>query len=757
MSYKVAPLTVNPKQKSSFMSKAFVSQPSAEEEALVGRLFVLMEIDQSRPEDFALADFIVKDIYHHYYENEQFFLRDKIANLKIDYIFEAAITKLNRGIADFLETQKTPFRPGNLTIVIGVLYKNQLLFTSLGTSKAFLLYRPKTKNNQPLSDYNLMDISEKTDDPTQEIAHQAKLFANVINGTVPAGGYFLFANEALLEYLSKKQLTDIVTTLPPASAAEQMKNLLEQTNAFVAFFAMIVKNTVGEERTVELANNPAYSIPANQTVMGGGRTSVDQFNTTQERTEELLSPSGVLTAKKWLAKLRPTSSVLKDYARDTARSLNVSAGRLKAKQEKLQLGKKIVDLGKVFFYLGRDAASTVVALFTDPSARRSVVDGSKNAVKDTLLRTRNLVTGFQKMKRKQKILLSVIGIAVIVLIVNLVYSSLHSRQAAAEARLTEAKTAFEQKEHQLEASLLYNNTDGARQILNEMDSLIKELPQKTDNEKSTVADLTNRYHAKLDTIFAITRITNPTVYAELPADSSTLALVENELFAGNGQAKAVYKVGTDKQISTLNTDSLSGQPLTALVDGSDLYMYDGATVFSYQPLETSFKAMTIENKPNTLSAVAVYNNRLYAASASDHTIYRFNQDKRTFTFTSRQNWLKGNLEAKEINSLAVNGRIFMSADNHLERFASGNNDNLVFEETTPQLEKPTQVAISSDQALVYVLDPANHRLVVYSADGRYNAQYTSDNFTNLTGLAVSEDNKKLYLLNGKTIYEVDAK
>ncbi len=168
MSYKVAPLTVNPKQKSSFMSKAFVSQPSAEEELLVGRLFVLMEIDQSRNDDFALADFIVKEIYRHYYENEQFFLRDKIANLKIDYIFEAALTKLNRGIAEFLETQKISFLPGGLTIVIGVLHQNRLLFTETGSSKAFLLYQPKVKTGQILGDFNLMDISEKPKTPLKK-------------------------------------------------------------------------------------------------------------------------------------------------------------------------------------------------------------------------------------------------------------------------------------------------------------------------------------------------------------------------------------------------------------------------------------------------------------------------------------------------------------------------------------------------------------------------------------------------------------
>lgn len=753
MSYKVAPLTVNPKQKSSFMSKAFVSQPSAEEELLVGRLFVLMEIDQSRTDDFALADFIVKEIYRHYYENEQFFLRDKIANLKIDYIFEAALTKLNSGIAEFLETQKMSFRPGSFTMVIGVLHKNRLLFAETGTSKAFLLYQPKVKAGQILADYNLMDISEKTEDPTQEISNNNKLFANVINGAIPTGGYFLFANEAVLEYLSKKQLTDIITALPPASAVEQMKILLEQTNAFVPFFALVVKNTLGEEKIPDYARTSS-PVPVATGTMGGGRTSVDQFNTTQERTEELLSPSGMLTVKKWLAKLQPASSTLKSYAQDTARTINLSAGKLKARESGLAIGKKIFDFFRVTISLVADTGKTLFQLVTSGTARQDFLGSFKNGGIKIIVGSRNLVDRMRTLSLKQKIVLSIIAVCLLLFGGNLVYSSITSKNKAEAARVAQAQSDFEQKEHQLEASLLYNNTDGAKQILAEMNTIIASLPTKTESDKAIVKTLTDRFHARSDAIFAVTRIDAPTTFVELPADSEDLTLTASELYAANGSAKTIYQVGSDKKITSLTSENFSGKSITPLTDDQDTYFWDNGNLFTFIPLDSSIKKMTIENKPENFSSVAVYNTRLYGVSLDDKTIFRFNQDKRSASFSNRQEWLKSKLNVTNVSSLSVNGKIFTIADQKIHRYSSGNDDQLVIEPTTPALESPTRLVVSKDQKLLFILEPKNKRVIVYSTDGLYKAQFISESFNNLKGLAVSEDNKKIYILNGKTIYEL---
>ncbi len=750
MSYKVAPLTVNPKQKSTLTSKAFVSQPSAEEELLVGRLFVLMEIDQSRADDFALADFIVKEIYKHYYENEQFFLRDKIANLKIDYIFEAALTKLNHGIAEFLETQKMALRPGSLNIVIGVLHKNRLLFAHTGANKAMLLYRPKPKANGVILDYNLLDISEKTQDPTQELATQQKLFANVVNGQIPSQGYFLFANEAVLEYLSKKQLLDIISTLPPTSAAEQIKLLLEQTDAFVPFFALIVKNTSGEE----------YAIPQGQpsevaAAPLGGQGSVERLNLTQEKTEQLLSPSGLLTIKKWFNRIQPQTATIKSFAQGTARQLNLATSRLNSRRSSWNLGQKSIDVLRVIASVGADAIRAAFSWITNAEARRSSMEKARAAFRRLLLAARAVPERFSRLTLRNKILLSVIVLCIIGFAGNLIYGGITAQRKAAAARLSEVQSSFEQKEHQLEASLLYGNTEGARTLVEEMGALLNGLPNKTESDKAALADLTTRYQTRLDSLFAVTRLKNPAAFAVLPAAADSLALAGGALYAPRGESKNVYAIDANGQVATLTYDGFSGSAIRASQDDGTAYFWDGTALVRYSAAD-AFKKAVIEDFPAGTSDAVVYNTRLYAVSLSDKSVYRFNQDKKTFSFSNRQAWNKDAITLPAVSSLSIDGRIYLTGDKQIKKMAGGYAENLTLDPTTPALEEPTAAVASPDLNYLYVLEPSKKRLLIYTDDGKYLAQYTSDAFDNLHGLALDEANKKMYLLSGQNVYRLDA-
>lgn len=755
MSYKVAPLTVNPKQKSSLMSKAFVSQPSAEEELLVGRLFVLMEIDHSRAEDFALADFIVKEIYKLYYENEQFFLREKIANLKIDYIFEAALTKLNRGISEFIETQKFALHPGSLNIVIGVLHKNRLLFAHAGPNKAMLLYRPKAKAGAIQLDYNIVDISEKTQDPTQELATNSKLFANVVNGVIPSQGYFFFANEAALEYLSKKQLLEIITTLPPAGAAEQIKLLLEQTDAFVPFYALIVKNTTGEDYAATQNPTHGQALDAVPTMALGGQSSVERLNLTQEKTEQLLSPSGLLTVKKWLHKLQPKTTDLKNYAQDKARQLNLSASRLNSKRASWELGKKLIDFFRIVFALIADGLRAIFSWITNAEARASALKGLRNGTMKSVQALLSLPSRYARLTPRNKILITIIIICIVGLGGSLSYTAITYRQKQSQAKIADAQAQFTQKENQVEASLLYGNTEGARTLVSDMETILKGLPNKSNAEKAAVAELTKRYQTRLDSLYAITRLDKPAPFASLPAAAESIALAGSSLYATNGTAKNIYSIDANGQVATISNGAFSGQRLSALNDEDTAYFWDGTNLFRYSPADQSFKQATIENRPASVNLAGVYNTRLYTVSLQDNLIQRFNQDEKTFSFSNRMSWSKDALGLSGVNSMSIDGRIYLVGDKQIKKFSGGRNDNLVLDEISPKLEEPTLAAASADQAYLYVLEPSKRRLLVYSDEGKYIAQYTSDSFDALTGMAIDEANKKIYLLNGATIYRID--
>jgi len=754
MSYKIAQLTVNPQQGSNVLSRIFVSQPSAEEDMLIGRLFVLLELDTERAEDEKIADFLIADAYQQYYENEALILRDRLANLKPDIIFEAAIAKINRNLAAFFEQSKYKPRLGSLNAIIGIIHGNKLFFAQTGVGKAILLYRPKNKRGELLLDYSLVDITEKTSDPTQEIVQNNKFFTNVVAGAVPAHGYFFFANESLFEYLTKKQVADIITTLPPAGAAEQIKNLLEQTRAFVPFFGLIVKNTVGEH---DAFASPAasMSVPGSMPV-GSGRSSVTQLNLTQEKTEQILSPSGIVNVKKWFNKLKPASSGIKDYASNKARQINITREKLNLGQRGAAIAKTTIALTGAVVSLSASAIQKGAKLVTDAETRKQLGEKTKQAAQQTARATFTAVDRFSRLSLRYKILVIVIVLSVIGILGNVVYSSISQSMKKSAEQIALVDSQFGQKENQLEAALLYNNRDGAKEILTSMNDLVNSLPTKTDKEKTTQASFKKRYEEKLDKIYNITRLTDSAFVLELPNNAKYLLADNGNIFAVSEEAKAIFKINDEnKTLETKANSTIPSPVLGGVVDDPLQYYVGQNSVISYKSENDQFSSFSIENPPAQIEASAVYNNRLYLISAG--SIYRLEIDRKTNAFSGSQNWLKDNTALATVQSMAIDGRIYLIENNTVSKFSGGKKEVLSLDEISPKLEEPKAIYVSFDNDFLYILEPKNKRLLVYTKNGKYLAQYSGDMLDNLTGAAVDQKNKFVYLMNGKKIYRIEAK
>lgn len=753
MSYKVAQLTVNPQQKSNVLSRIFVSQPSAEEEMLFGRLFVLLELETERTEDEKIADFLIAEAYQQYYENEALILRDRLTNLKPDIIFEAAIAKINRNLSAWLEQSKLNLKTGSLNAIIGIIYGNKLFFAQTGAGKAILLYRPKNKRGDLILDYSLVDITEKTSDPTQEIAQANKFFTNVVTGAVPAHGYFFFANESLFEYLTKKQITEIITTLPPAGAAEQIKNLLEQTKAYVPFFGLIVKNSAGEH---DAFATPAasMSIPGALPV-GAGRSSVNQLNLTQEKTEQILSPSGMVNIKKWLNKLKPAGSGLKNYTSNTVRKISVTSEKLNIGQRTAAIARTSVSLTGAIISLSANSLRKAGSLITSAETRQQLAQKTKQATQQTVKATFSAVDNFSRLGLRYKILVVVILLSIIGLLGNIVYSTINNGRKKSAEQIALVESQFSQKENQLEAALLYNNRDGAQEIITQMNDLVNSLPTKTDKEKSTQADFKQRYEEKLDKIYNIVRLNNDAFLLELPSSAKYLLADNGNIFAVSDEAKAIYKIKDDKTLDIKNNDNFPASLLSVALDDPVQYYIGQTNTLSYKTDNDQFANIAIDNPPTQIQAAAVYNNRLYVIG--DGIISRFTIDRKTNTFSQGQNWLKDNIILGNVVSMAIDGRIYLVEDNTISKLFSGRKEILNLDEISPKLEEPKAVYVSFDNDYLYVLEPKNKRLLVYSKAGKYIAQYSGDVLDNLIGAAIDQKNRQVYLMNGKKIYKVEAR
>ena len=285
MFYKISQLTLNPGKKNNSIDEVFVAQPDARSEGLAGQLFAIIKIESREQDYLKFVNFLLPELNHQYYQNEKLILRERLSTIKIDHIFESALAKTNKSLASLVQNDKLRLEIANLNITLGVIYENELHFAAIGKNRSFLIFRAGDKGGE----YKMSEVAAAA----EPAGGWNKLFSSVVSGHLPAGGYFLFTNETLPEFLSQKQLKEIITALPPAGAVEQIKNLLGNINSFVAFSAILIKNTTG--LMAESARPMAQNV----------QTSISNLKTTESSTEKLLAPSGMIDLRAGSAGFRP--------------------------------------------------------------------------------------------------------------------------------------------------------------------------------------------------------------------------------------------------------------------------------------------------------------------------------------------------------------------------------------------------------------------------------------------------------------------
>lgn len=127
-------------------------------------------------------------------------------------------------------------------------------------------------------------------------------------------------------------------------------------------------------------------------------------------------------------------------------------------------------------------------------------------------------------------------------------------------------------------------------------------------------------------------------------------------------------------------------------------------------------------------------------------------------FAAKTGWIQGakDVAIDEISSFAVDGTIWMVDQNgKIFRFIAGA-ANLF---NPKNLEKPlTGGAIiysTEEMQNLYILDKGNNRLVIIRKSGEYGGQYLSEELSNIADFVVREDLKKMFLLQGNKIFQVD--
>lgn len=746
MHYKIASFILNASKHQTGSREVYIAQPDSQKEGLAGKIFLMAEIGGKKSEAKAAIDFILDSINRFYYEDEKIFLQDKVEGLTLENIFEAAVAKINKALLEFLNAEKIFLQPEESSVILGLVFENKLYFSNFGNNKALLIYQQDEA-------YELINVeASATEEVVSDIDNKSinpKFFSSVISGNVPPSSYFLFCNDVLVEYLSNKELVNIITKLPPMVAAEQIKTTLAKLNSYVPFLGIIIKNTFGLS-LVELKED--VQVEAQKSA----HNSITHLNNTETRTEEMLAPTGIFNLKKLANIYRKIANswqnILREKLKKTSpdqalpvKSLPDNKSKISTNliKEKIFFGRSHSKLSRFFKIFGH----TIINIF-NPKYWLSLFQSIKQWL--------------AQLNRKNRGIFMVLILIALILISSLLLTRSKNRKESQDQVFNEAIVSIETRKDQLEPYLLYNNYDGAKALIGDLLLSLDELNYRNKEQEQRINDLRAEIITSKTKVQKLTTINEPQQiynYKDYNASAETrnLLVMNDKIYAADPLAKAVYiwDKQENKADSILLSGDISGLEHPVINNDKIVYLNDKSLI-TIDPNTGSQNNINLEGfgTDDKLDAFAFYGTNLYALSASNNQIYKLS--KSANTYSNRSNWLKGEASLSNAVGMAVTGSIFiLKNDGTVDEFY-GNNirlDQFSLEKIDPSLDSASLLKYFNNK--LYILDRASKRLIVFEIDGKLKQQYKFPSLNNIKDFTVSADDFKAYILNDDSIYQID--
>ena len=313
-----------------------------------------------------------------------------------------------------------------------------------------------------------------------------------------------------------------------------------------------------------------------------------------------------------------------------------------------------------------------------------------------------------------------------------------------------------------ENAMSYGNENGARELLTEAQSLISELPDKTEAENAKIRELSNDVQAPLAKLQHVIITDAPRDVATFAVEGQTtnvaeLQLLGTTLYSFDPALKIIFRaeVGSgavtvwpqDKKDTTFQYFTVSGSATLLFLNTAN-----GLDEFNVE--SENLQSLTFELGNVNIIGMAPYESRLYLLDLKGNQILRSYRSGNGFG--SPVEWMKDDTNLREAESIAIDGFIYvLTKDGTVYRMFQGARQDWSLATIDPPLDRADKVWTDVKTDNLYILDSQGKRVVEFTKEGSLLNQYTSPKFTNIKDFTVDFGNKKLYVLNANTVYEID--
>ncbi len=370
------------------------------------------------------------------------------------------------------------------------------------------------------------------------------------------------------------------------------------------------------------------------------------------------------------------------------------------------------------------------------------------------------LAGEGKEKRKpQRTLMTVAAVLLVLLVVSVVLGT-HQRRRGQQGDqktviLRQAQAKMEEGE-----ALIDLNPIRARQLLLEARDLVDEIdPEEVDQN---VLDFGTKLDELLSQVMREHEVEPKNFYDLViikdEAKGDDWAVSGGILVIFDKEKKTIYNLGiADKKSSILvgGDDLAGGQQVAAFLP--KIYLLTKRGVLQYDR-ETKRQSLVIETEGEwgEIVDLRAFGGNLYLLD-KEGEVWKYPGLETGFGAYRR--WLTGDKpDYGDAVGMVIDGSVWVLKRNGvILKFTQGGRDHFAISGLDEPFEDPTAIFTDDDQENLYILDKGNSRVVVIDKSGEYHSQYRWEGMGGVTGIMASEEEKKILLLSGNKIYEIEIK
>lgn len=610
--------------------------------------------------------------------------------------FEKLVQRVNEAIASFEELETSPLNWKRVNLFLIELTEGHLCFTGIGRlMNAFF-------QKQPDGSFRSFDLLGSLDQPRD--TDPKKPFASLVCGDIRPGDVLIAGTDNLERLRGELQMKERLTTLPPVSAALEIRNDIERRSIPDHFVAAVISCQEVKRAVADIPVASQEEQKDNSTV------SIEKLRQTEVTTTQHLSP--VVSPVKKL----PASVSVFAKARTGARRLFASIRALLAKNQK-----------------------------------------TLDAVSFASLRSMNAGYGSFFTKRRKVLVYGACGILAALILGGLIWKQ--ARKTAAERALWQETYdgALDQR-NRAEADLIYGNDGRGKAEIDAASQALAGLTGGTNEQKSSVEKLKQDLSGLKDRLKKLVKTENVTELTALAsaADGSLSApvLTADAAYAADNSTGAILKITlATKAVKTIRLPGSSDRIVGGTV-GKDsvLFATQSGKLYALKKSDDTVSSMKwSHSRTSSTTDVVLYASKLYSLDASKNQVWRSVNSGGGFTGDTP--YVKATSESiGNAVSLAIDSSVYvLKQDGTVLRFLSGGLEGYAPAGIEPPLASGSAIWTVADNDRVAIVDPTEKRIVFFDKNGALKAQVVSSQFQSPRDLDADEANKRMIVVDGNRL------